>query len=342
MAQNSGISWCDHTFNPWRGCVEVSEGCAHCYARDFSERNPEVLGEWGAGKLRALASESYWNWLPKWNRWAELGTCYVCAGTGKKKAKKGQPEASCETCDGAGNVGPYRARVFVASMADVFENREDLIEPRKRLFDAVPNLPHLDFMFLTKRSENVGLLMPNDWRHNGWPKNLWLGASVENRKRAYRVDHLQALSPAPFVRFLSCEPLLSDLGDLDLTGIDLVVAGGESGPDARPAHPHWAYNLRDLCVRQGVLFHWKQWGTWLPVCETTDADDGMLYYPAPARDPEATRKPRVAQTVLQLNGKTSSDFPQGTGAMLMFAVGKHKAGRLLGGKIWDQMPEGAR
>src|SRR4051794_38669367 len=102
MATETKIQWTHHTFNPWRGCQKVSPGCAHCYAEQLSLRNPKVLGEWGPDGKRVIASESYWRLPLKWNRDAH---------------KAGE-----------------RRRVFCASLADVFEDRPELVKPRERLF----------------------------------------------------------------------------------------------------------------------------------------------------------------------------------------------------------------
>lgn len=92
------------------------------------------------------------------------------------------------------------------------------------------------------------------------PVNVWLGVTVEAKDSRFRIDHLRKLQAT--VKFLSCEPLLEDLGELNLDGIDWVIVGGESGPQARPMEESWVLNIRRQVEQQGVRFFFKQWGTW--------------------------------------------------------------------------------
>ena len=109
------------------------------------------------------------------------------------------------------------------------------------------------FQVLTKRPERAAVLAPS----LPWPSNVWLGVSVENQRWTTRIDELRTIDAG--ARFLSCEPLLGPL-DLDLEGIHWVIAGGESGPRARPMQPEWARSIRDQCLAAGVPFFFKQWG----------------------------------------------------------------------------------
>lgn len=286
MAENSKIAGTNHTFNPWRGCTKVSEGCANCYAATMSKRNPATLGTWGANGTRVVAAESAWRQPLKWDRAAASAS--------------------------------ERHRVFCASLADVFEDwqgrvmdsggnviwrntdetweRDDgskdfayrrqpltMSDVRTRLFALIDSTPNLDWLLLTKRPENIARLWPFGWYddHFTWP-NLWLGASVENQEQADRRIPLLLKTPAA-VRFLSVEPLL---GPVDLEpflqyepfhenykmtfstkewrGIDWAIVGGESGPGARPMHPDWVRSIRDSCLEAKVPFFFKQgskdWG----------------------------------------------------------------------------------
>jgi protein gp37 len=240
--KDSKISWTHHTFNPWRGCSRVSPGCVNCYAETMSHRNPAVLGEWGPNGTRVVASESMWRQPVKWDREAR---------------EAGQ-----------------RRRVFCASMADVFEDRPDLIDPRRRLFKLVRATPNLDWLLLTKRPENVSRLI----RGGEWP-NVWLGTSVEDRKRLWRLDELRAARQQVPVRFVSAEPLLEDLGEVDLTGINWLIVGGESGPDFRPMDHAWARSLLRQCREAGVAFFFKQSAA--PRNETGTELDGRTYHEFP-------------------------------------------------------------
>lgn len=111
------------------------------------------------------------------------------------------------------------------------------------------------FQVLTKRPERAARLADQ----LPWSPNIWIGTSVESIDFTHRVKSLTTINQAA-VRFISAEPLLGSLKDLDVTGIDWVIGGGESGPSYRPCNPAWAYELRDLCVEKRIPFFWKQWG----------------------------------------------------------------------------------
>jgi protein gp37 len=260
MSANSAIEWTDHTFNPWWGCVKVSPGCQHCYAETLSKRFGNNI--WGPAKTttRRLFGPKHWQEPLKWER------------------------AALDRYQRTGE----RTRVFCASMADVFEDHPAVAHERPRLWDLIERTPHLDWLLLTKRPENVMALTP--WGVT-WPHNVWLGTSVEDQVAAdVRIPYL--LRVPAVVRFLSCEPLLgyvrlfgtgddvyecpgpgvtlhgysyeSDYGtewDASIeVGIDWVIGGGESGVGARPCKIEWARALRDECQEHGVAFFWKQWG----------------------------------------------------------------------------------
>lgn len=148
-------------------------------------------------------------------------------------------------------------RIFVNSMSDLFHQDvpDDYILKVLRVMQAAS---WHTYQLLTKRSERLRdflLATPEA----GEQQQIWWGVSVENRRHGLpRIDHLRA-APAK-VRFLSIEPLLEDLGELDLTGIHWVIVGGESGPGARPMNPEWVRSIREQCERAGVSFFFKQWG----------------------------------------------------------------------------------
>lgn len=143
--------------------------------------------------------------------------------------------------------------IFVNSMSDLFH--EDVpFEFIKRVFGVMAENSHHVFQILTKRSKRLSQLAPQ----LKWPRNVWMGVSIENMAYTYRIDNLRNVPAA--VRFLSCEPLLSSLGPLNLSGIHWVIVGGESGPGARPMEKTWATEIRDSCQQQGVPFFFKQWG----------------------------------------------------------------------------------
>ena len=238
MAKNSQIEWTHHTFNPWWGCTKVSPACDNCYAEQWAKRMGHQI--WGAAAKRRFFSESHWREPLNWN------------------------EEARDT--------KIRHRVFCASMADVFERRAELKEYRERLWNLVVETPWLDWLLLTKRPQNAEGMVP--WTDE-WPANVWLGTTIENQKFAeIRLGFL--LKHPASVRFLSCEPLLGPLNlrtwfkKEGLYQIDWVIAGGESGPGARPMHPDWASSLLHQCQEFDVPFHFKQWGHWVPaelLCE---------------------------------------------------------------------------
>jgi protein gp37 len=278
MAKNSKIEWTHHTFNPWWGCERVSPACKHCYAETWAHRLGMDL--WSKGAPRRPMGEAYWKQPLAWDRHARA----------------------------AGE----RARVFCASMADVFEDRDDLDAIRARLWALIAATPHLDWLLLTKRPHIVAAKVP--WGAQ-WPHNVWLGTTVENQRWAQRRVPSLLQYPAR-VRSVSCEPLLSRLdltpwlpAQADGHAIDWVICGGESGHRARPMNPDWARALRDQCAAYGAAFHFKQWGNWRPSA------------------PEAANVQQVR--ILQTRGGAP---------VRMVNVGKKLAGRMLDEREWDGVP----
>jgi protein gp37 len=143
--------------------------------------------------------------------------------------------------------------VFVNSMSDLFHDEipDAYIQA---VFDVMVQAPQHTFQILTKRHERLTQLASE----LPWPANVWIGVSIENRRFVHRADHLRAVPSA--VRFISAEPLLGPLTELDLSGIDWLIVGGESGPRHRPVHEAWVTALRDRCAAEGVAFFFKQWG----------------------------------------------------------------------------------
>lgn len=308
MGDQTSIEWTDKTFNPWWGCSRVSPACRFCYAdRDAQRYGHQV---WRRHGPRRMLSEANWQRPLKWNRDA---------------AVVGVP-----------------AKVFCASMADVFEDHPDVAAPRERLWELIDATPHLIWQLLSKRPENIAQMVP--WGKNGrnWPANVWMGTSVENDPWAgIRIPLLLKNTVGARVLFLSCEPLL---GDVDLRPwlfpepkgcncgsplgvyphepgcglepplIDWVICGGESGPKARPMSPLWARSLRDQCVRAGVPFFFKQHGEWAPTGQVgigcIDSRERLIGQPDERGFREVIRR-----------------------------VGKKAAGRQLDGRTWDQFPE---
>lgn len=258
MGENTHIQWCHHTFNIVVGCVEVSPACDNCYARAMAKRAGWDV--WGADKPRKVLRDEYWKQPAKWDRAA---------------TKAGE-----------------RHRVFCSSMADVFEDHPTVSEQRQRLWGVIEATPHLDWLLLTKRPENIRRMVPGAWLVRGarkgsvlgWPDRAWVGTTIENQTMAEeRIPHLLRVPAA--VRFLSCEPLLEPLdlrGWIEPTVIersagalarnryidagaksarcDWVIVGGESGPRARPFDVAWARDLLGQCGDAGVPTFVKQFG----------------------------------------------------------------------------------
>lgn len=145
---------------------------------------------------------------------------------------------------------------FVNSMSDIF-HRSIPNYYIEQVVDVIEKCPHHTFQILTKRAER----MVSFFKRRKLPANAWMGVSVEDKKSGIpRIDNLRQV--AARIRFLSVEPLLEDLGSLDLTGIHWVIVGGESGPNARPMKAEWVENIRQQCEEQHVQFFFKQWGGW--------------------------------------------------------------------------------
>jgi protein gp37 len=219
-------------------------------------------------------------------------------------------------------------RVFVNSMSDLFH--EDIKSDQiASIFCTMRRARRHTFQALTKRAARM-----RAWYATGnanWPAlpNLWLGVSVESRDHIDRIDLLRETPAA--VRWISCEPLLGSLGDIDLTGIDWVVVGGETGPGARPMHPDWVREIRDQCEAQGVRFFFKSWGAWAQ-SENLDFDP---------------IKHNCHEVCLSINGQQYTDSLNTLechtiNGGFMTLVGKRHSGRSLDGRTWDQYPEEMR
>ena len=147
--------------------------------------------------------------------------------------------------------------IFVNSMSDLFHKDipKDFID---RVFDTMEAADRHVFQVLTKRSSLMGNYLRHRYGSELTPRHIWCGVSVEDEMATARVQHLQKAPVS--VRFLSVEPLLGPVGDMDIEGISWVIVGGESGPKARPMKLPWVLDIRDLCAREGVPFFFKQWG----------------------------------------------------------------------------------
>lgn len=240
MGEVTKIEWCDHTFNPWIGCQKVSPGCDHCYAEAMMDHRYGRV-QWGPHGERKRTSEANWK---KPRQWAK-------AANGK------------------------RPRVFCASLADWLDNQVPE-QWREDLAVLIDDTPQLDWLLLTKRPENFNKLGP--WHHDDIPPNVWFGVTCEDQERADRRIPILIEIPAT-VRFISYEPAIGpvdfsrwlavDLVNLSIghhwterTGevskLDWIICGGESGHEARYMEPAWASLVRTQCAAAGVPFFMKQ------------------------------------------------------------------------------------
>jgi protein gp37 len=186
--------------------------------------------------------------------------------------------------DDLGKPGSWRkpCMVFVCSMGDLFH--EDVPEAFiGEVMDVIGGTGRHTFQILTKRPAGMAAF----FRGRPVPPNAWLGTTVEDASVKGRIDALRSID-AP-LRFLSCEPLLGDLGDIDLSGIGWVIAGGETGPNARPMRPEWPRGLRVRVKAARIPFFFKQWGAWGPDGKMRDKRrngyslDGLAYRGMPRR-----------------------------------------------------------
>jgi len=223
MGDRSSIEWTEATWNPTTGCDRVSRGCDNCYAMTLAKR------------LKAMGQ-------PRYQRDGDPRT------SGPGFAVTCHPEAL------ALPLSWRRPRlVFVNSMSDLFHAQVPVAFVRQ-VFDVMAATPQHTYQVLTKRARRLRRLASD----LPWPPNVWMGVSVEDADVLERVDDLRTVPAA--VRFLSCEPLLGPLRELSLEGIHWVIAGGESGGNARPMEKAWVEDVRDQCATAGVPFFFKQWG----------------------------------------------------------------------------------
>jgi protein gp37 len=238
MGIQSKIEWTDSTFNPWVGCTKVARArgapsaCDFCYAEKWAKRSGQV--EWG-DHPRRRTTDAYWRNPLTWNSHAR-----------SFQIKHGR-----------------RQRVFCASLADVFDNQVDP-QWRSELFNLIRACDQLDWQLLTKRPQNIRKMLPVDWG-SGY-SNVWLGTTAEDAQ-AYRqrVSHL--LKVRSIIHFVSYEPAIGPLGQLDIDGRhpDWLIIGGESGVRSdliRFTNPQWARDVIAECRRLGAAPFLKQWGTY--------------------------------------------------------------------------------
>jgi protein gp37 len=236
MGDRTGIEWTDSTWNPMTGCTKLSAGCDHCYAETVAHRKTRTV------YLRQLPVKD-------------------------SEESRGNPFAPRFWPDRLRQPLSWKTPrlIFVNSMSDVFHAHFSL-SMIQQVFAIMAEAHWHQFQLLTKRPERAARLADR----LPWPDNLWFGTSIEDMRVARRVDALRDVPAA--IRFISAEPLLGPLDDLDLTGIHWVIGGGESGHGFRVCDPSWARGLRDRCMVEGVPFFWKQWGGFTPKARGRELD----------------------------------------------------------------------
>lgn len=301
MSEKTAISWADSTFNPWMGCTKVSPACDHCYAERDTRRFGRV--QWGAGQPRVRTTAA-WKWPARWNQrrfmqcgicgWrgeceAELIGCGACGSSALMHDARRRVFCA-SLADWMDNEVPIEWLVDLLDLIRRTPNLDWLLLTKRignwhnRLRAAST---HTHFR---NRKDLYDWI--DDWLDHGVPPaNVWIGSTVINQQEADR-DVPKLLCVPARVRFLSIEPMLEPISLTELVQreavgehhysalecdvdpgddgewagacVNWVIAGGESGPHARPMHPDWVRGLRDQCVAAGVPFHFKQWGEWAP------------------------------------------------------------------------------
>lgn len=340
----SKIEWTDRSdWNPIRGCTRVSEGCRNCYAEGIAARFS------GPGQpFHGFAERTAKG--PRWTGKVQLVEDRL---TLPLRWKKPARIFASSTSDIFHESLPDEAidRIFAVMALAPRHIFQVLTKRPERMRDYVTALH-------TKRVLKAGMVAVDGMaviEHYADPAdfplwkplpNVWLGVSVEDQATAdERIPHLLATPAAR--RFLSCEPLLGpvDLGrvyatkdqhgtylhEAPILALDWVIAGGESGPNARPMHPDWARSLRDQCQAAGVPFFFKQWGEWVPVCGVVDAWDI-------GDDPEQSRFRHRDWENEKWGDAYFPAWCDETEDDTVFRVGKARAGRLLDGREWSEFP----
>lgn len=218
MAENSKIEWTDHSVNLWVGCQAVSMGCANCYAKAQVER---YGGDFSTRRRTALEN---WKKPYRWNRYAE--------------------------------ANGIRFKVFANSLSDFFDKKVPS-SWRDDAWDLIAKTPHLDWILVTKRPQNIlkMKMLPPGWG-KGWP-NVWILVTAENQEEAdRRIPLLLEITAA--IHGVSIEPMLGPVDLRPFPGLNWAIAGGESGRGRRPINLDWMRDVRDQCAEMGIAFFGKQ------------------------------------------------------------------------------------
>jgi len=229
MASSSEIEWTNATWNPVAGCSIVSAGCTNCYAMQMARR----LEAMGIEKYKGLTRKS--NKRIIWNGVVREDQNALAIPHRWKKPKK----------------------IFVNSMSDLFHERvsDEFI---LAVWEVMRETPRHNYQILTKRPHRMAEFVSGIVK-NVLP-NVWLGTSIENSDVAERIDDLRVIPAA--IRFISFEPLIGSIGEINLDGIHWAIVGGESGRAARLIREEWIDEIHSQCIEHETAFFFKQWGTW--------------------------------------------------------------------------------
>lgn len=227
MAGISEIEWTDVTWNPVAGCTLASSGCTNCYAMRM------------AARLQAMGHSKYAGTTRKsGNRYVWTGHVNIDSSSLSAPLEWRKPK-----------------RIFVNSMSDLFHSDvpDEFI---RQVWDVMMACPQHHFQILTKRPDRMADMFESGLLSGGL--NIWLGTSIENAEVSGRVDQLKRIKGSTL--FISFEPLIGEISEIDLKGIHWAIVGGESGPRARLMQEAWVERLFDICRRDDVAFFFKQWG----------------------------------------------------------------------------------
>lgn len=223
------IEWTDATWNPVAGCNIMSAGCTNCYAMQMAFRLEKMGVEKYAGLTRKSGHRTVWNGVVREDRPS------LDIPIKWKKPRK----------------------IFVNSMSDLFHPSVSA-EFIKDVWEVMARTPQHHYQILTKRPDRMAEIVPI-FQSVPLP-NVWLGTSVESEEVVERIDELRQVPAA--IRFISFEPLIASVGEINLSDIQWAIVGGESGPRARPVKEQWIDEIHKACRESKTAFFFKQWGTW--------------------------------------------------------------------------------
>jgi protein gp37 len=325
MAETSAIEWTDSTVNFWWGCTKVSAACDHCYAETWAKRFGEEHWGIGAPRRKIKGARALLHRLD--NDYAEW--------------------AADRACGLLPPLSGARRRVFCMSMGDLFDNEVPL-DWFAEAWRTIVVCNRVDIIIVTKRLSMIERRLAEAGFFD-WPKHAWLLTSVCDQNGADREGprllDLKARFGIPVIGF-SIEPMLGSIV-LPAT-MDWVIAGGESGPNARPSHPDWFRGLRDQCAAAGVAYFFKQWGEWHTAAVRL-SDDAAVFRQFDTFQQWVNKANTwvnggicldKAGRILSIGADMMRARDEGTFPVtIMHRVGKRRAGRLLDGREHNAFPE---